>query len=561
MNGCYMQVHLGVGALVATVVCWLGLNSLASAWEVPCFGKAEFSWQQGGEYSNPYVEVTATANVVAPDGSARKLPLFWDGADRWKLRISPNVVGRWTWRVESNDSGLRDATGVLDVVASDRRGGIRAKHDAPLHFQYENGAPFWFFGDTAWALFTDDEREEHDRNAVERLIDRRAQQGFNVLHAHLISEAGWGNSQGYPFRDMRAEQINPGYWQEVDERLEYLNTRGITCGLALAWGDKGRDDPQLWRTLPSLAARQRYARYIAARYGAFNVYFIVAGEWNADINSTPNATEQQIRDEYIAIGNELRDSDAHGRMIAIHPMTRAGSSREFVGTRWMSFGDYQQNYEELHERILLSRPAKLPVVNSEYAYFLRDREGDGRVDKENSATLDDIRHATWDIVMAGGYVVTGFGSTYFGGNRQPGPFRVAAPENEPWEDQVQHVPRLFTALDWWRLTPQDNLLSSTESRTSDRYLDRRVAPPKTTYWALAEPGRQYLVYLRGCAQPLRLTLDSAAARYRIRIFNPRTGEFKALEDRELKGNYEFRSPDQQDWLFLLERSDRPSDAP
>ena len=130
-------------------------------------------------------------------------------------------------------------------------------------------------------------------------------------------------------------------------------------------------------------------------------------------------------------------------MIAIHPMTAQGSVREFNAAKWMAFGDYQQNYRDLHGRVLESRAANKPVVNSEYGYFLRDQSGDGVPDKDNSTSADAMRHATWDIVMAGGYVVTGFGTTYFGGNRDPGPFDLDARKNDVWEAQLGHLRRVF----------------------------------------------------------------------------------------------------------------------
>ena len=98
-----------------------------------------------------------------------------------------------------------------------------------------------------------------------------------------------------------------------------------------------------------------------------------------------------------------------------------GSSREFNIAEWMSFGDYQQNYNELHRRILESRKFNKPVVNGEYGYYLRDQDGNEIPDKSNSTSLKSIRFASWDIVMAGGYFVTGFGTTYFGGYRDPAP--------------------------------------------------------------------------------------------------------------------------------------------
>ena len=145
------------------------------------------------------------------------------------------------------------------------------------------------------------------------------------------------------------------------------------------------------------------------------------------------STEEAVRKEFMEIGDSLAAADPHQRMTAIHPMTQHGSVREYNAARWMTFGDYQQNYRDLHGRVLDSLRLNEPVVNSEYGYFLRDQSGDGVPDKDNSTSAAAMRHATWDIIMAGGYVVTGFGTTYFGGHRDPGPFDLDAKKNDVWE--------------------------------------------------------------------------------------------------------------------------------
>lgn len=114
----------------------------------------------------------------------------------------------------------------------------------------------------------------------------------------------------------------------------------------------------------------------------------------------------------------------------------------------MSFGDFQQRYTDLHQGILSARVYDKPVINAEYAYYLRDMDGDGIVDKPNSATLEQIRHATWDIAMAGGYFVTAWGTTYWNGFRDPGPFNPDDPRNDDWEKDVQHIRELFTSVPW-----------------------------------------------------------------------------------------------------------------
>ncbi len=76
------------------------------------------------------------------------------------------------------------------------------------------------------------------------------------------------------------EVINPGFFREVDDRLRHINGKGMVVGLVLLYAI---GDPS-WRSLPSLEARLRFARYVVARYAAFHVVFIVTGEWQYMVN-------------------------------------------------------------------------------------------------------------------------------------------------------------------------------------------------------------------------------------------------------------------------------------
>jgi hypothetical protein len=366
-----------------------------------------------------------------------------------------------------------------------------------------------------------------------------------------LSEAGWGNSGGPPFANIGSEKINPKYWQEVDRRLAYANSKGLVCGLALAWGDKRKQEPYAWRKFPSVEARQRYARYIAARYSAYDVYFIVSGEWHAEATTRGNTTEAEVKREFIEIGDALHDADAHGRMKAIHPMTSHGSVREFNEAKWMSFGDYQQNYRNLHGRVLESSRLGKPVVNSEYGYFLRDQSGDGVPDKDNSTSLESMRHATWDIVMAGGYVVTGFGTTYFGGNRDPGSFDPEAKKNREFEEQMNYVRRFFESVEWWKLQPSDAALQYGGPREEDSEHLGQVTPPRLAYWCLAEPERQYVVYVRGVGRPIHLSLKDRGLT--ATEFNPRTGKSKDIPPQFSTRGFVYHPSDEQDWVLVLRK--------
>jgi hypothetical protein len=276
----------------------------------------------------------------------------------------------------------------------------------------------------------------------------------------------------------------------------------------------------------------------------------VAGEWNA---SGRDAGNDQLLQEYVLIGDALRAADPHRRMTGIHPGCHGNHFvREFNGAAaWMDFGDYQQNYIHLNAEVVASRCFDKPVVNSEYAYALRDADEDGVVDKPNSQSVEVTRHATWDIVMGGGYVVSGFGSTYMGGARNLGPFAVDAPQNDDWEAQIQHLPALFHETAWWRLEPRNDLLACATARSEERQIHGRPAPPVTTYWCLAEPGEQYVVYVRGLMTKVALSLDAQAGTYTVRQYDPRSGAFEDLGQHEGLSTFSYRPPDERDWVILL----------
>jgi hypothetical protein len=541
-------------------VSFLLISTVAFGAAVERYGMFEANHAATTQPANPYKAISATATVIRPDGTLWRVPLFWDGATSWKLRVSPDITGKWSYTVEANDAGLAKAKGAFEVIASSRKGAIQALPSATAHFARQKGEPFWFLGDTAWGYFTDSPEDKHYRAQAEYYVKARVSQGFNVIHCMMMSEQGVGNDKGLPFTAIEKEEINPAYWQEVDRRLAFANAQGLTVGMAVAWGDKGRKEVFPWRRFPDVEARKRYARYAAARYAAYDVYFIVSGEWHGELRTREGAIPEAIYREFVEIGEALDEAEPHGRMIAIHPMSSHGSVREFKQAKWMSFGDYQQNYRQLHGRALVSRFLGGPVVNSEYGYHLRDANGDGIPDKANSYSAEDMRFATWDIVMAGAYVVTGFGTTYFAGHRDPGPFGVDAAKNDEWELQAGLVRKFFESFEYARVTPADDLLTSKLDRGRDRDTSgpsgeaarSGLRPPASTYWALADTGRTYVVYMRGMNQPVELIPGARHGRYRLRWFNPRSGGFTQPLTADVKESYTLASPDAQDWVALLE---------
>lgn len=519
---------------------------MAAEETVERFGLHQAFWHTASEYANPYLDVQATAEIVRPDGARAEIPLFWNGEDRWGLRLSPDAEGPWRYTVRSGDGALDGQTGAFVCVASDRRGGLQAMEHYPSHLARQDGTPVWFLGDTNWRAFATDAPSRLDRDSVMHYVDVRAEQGFNYIHTDVMGGVTVDGQQKV-FLDFATERPNPAFFQEMDVRVAYVNARGITSGIVLAWGA----GVESWEAFASQEARLRYARYIVARYSAYDVAFIVAGEWDL--------LGPDTQDVYREIGREVQRWDPHDRLRGIHPC-RPRTVQEFATEPWMSFGDYQQQYRAPKEReatpaernslrnhLLKPRVHGRPVVNAEYAYYQRSMAGaphnyvqhlgiDG-VDKEHSHTRDSFRRVSWAVAMAGAYMVTGFGSTYFGGWRERGPFDVDAPKNDDGEADLVRLREFFSSLEWWRLEVMDGLV-----RTDDGYA-----------WCLAEIGHTYVIHSEATAR-LRFSPDGdPGVRYRLRRYDPRTGAWTDLADLTGPDMVEIALPDAQDWVLLAER--------
>jgi len=521
-------------ALISSIVLALAVQAWAD--DTPRFGMFEKSFRHSGTYDNPYTDLTALAMLRRPDGKEWRMPLFWDGTAAWILRVSPDLVGEWSYSIRSSDAGLNAKTGSFRCVESNRHGSIRPMRGHPLHFEYQDGTPFWFFGEKAWRVFQTDRAEKLDHTSAMHHVDVRAEQRFNYLHTELAGTGGLtsgGNEGGEMFLDAGKEVINPAFFQEVDSRLRHINEKGMICGMVLLYA---KGDP-CWKSLPDDEARLRFARYVVARYAGFDIVFLVTGEWYYMANQP---------DLFRAIGREIRKTDPHGRMIGIHPGPESLgiSSQEFAEDDWMSFGEYAQAYfapatreatdanrDSLRNFILAARKHNKPVVDAEYAYYLRDQDYDGIVDKPHSHTRDSFRRASWAIVMGGGYFVTGFGTTYFGGRREVGPFLVDNPKHKDAVSDLDHLHTFFTSLPWWRLEPHDEWVKA----------DGGYA------YCLADAGKTCVIYViagKGAS------LKSDGGEYSLSRYDPRTGQSTELP--ATAGDLvQLVAPDNQDWVFLL----------
>ena len=99
------------------ILLFLGVSALAQTpcrstpvYE-PCDIVLEMSQAESAKHPNPYLTVELRAEFRAPKGQTYRLPGFWDGGHKLKIRFSPLTEGQWDFRVSSNLDRFNGQTG------------------------------------------------------------------------------------------------------------------------------------------------------------------------------------------------------------------------------------------------------------------------------------------------------------------------------------------------------------------------------------------------------------------------------------------------------------------
>ena len=287
---------------------------------VPC----EITFTAQRVHANPFQSVVMDVVFTDPAGQARKVPAFWDGGAVWKVRYASPLTGKHRWHSVCNvteDAGLHGVEGTLTIRrfqgknALFRRGPIRVAQDKQ-HFEYADGTPFFWLGDTWWMGLC---HRLHWPDEFAQLTADRQTKGFNVVQivAGLYPDMPpfdprGANEAGFPWEADYA-CIRPEYFDAADRRLRYLVDQGITPCLVGAWG--------YFMPWMGQAKMQAHWRYLIARYAAWPVVWCAAGEANLPWYLAPGFPyddREQVHG-WTEVLRFIRATDPFRRPLTIHP--------------------------------------------------------------------------------------------------------------------------------------------------------------------------------------------------------------------------------------------------
>ena len=214
---------------------------------------------------------------------------------------------------------------------------LRVSEDGRYLVQ-EDGAPFFYLGDTAWALF-----QRLDLDETRRHLQDRADKRFTVVQATAVSEFDGltaPNQRGeLPFVDGDPARPNDAYFRHVDAVIEIAASLGLWTGLLPTWGDKV--GPARWGTEPEVFNPENarsYGRFLGERYRDQPVIWILGGD--------RNPVEPKYLETWRAMAEGITAGDGGRHLKTFHPQGRSTSATYVHDEPWLDFNMIQSGHHE-----------------------------------------------------------------------------------------------------------------------------------------------------------------------------------------------------------------------
>jgi hypothetical protein len=464
----------------------------------PCEMTFDLNDAEAAAHPNPYATVDVHIEFRSPNHKTYLMPGFWAGGRRMIVRFSATEAGNWAYRISSNIARFDNKTGSFQATASDSAGFIRPAnlhHWATLNTENPNDRkPHLWMGDTLLPLgFV-------DRATFDQILNARAQQKFTHIRGIILGPKEQ-QSKAWP----AADRPNPDYFAELDQRILSIHRKGMVADLVLA-------DAQgaLTEVLPGWQDRQRFVRYIVARYAPMNITWQGVREFETYENGRALLKE---------IGALLKEMDPYN-----HPRTTStiATSSDVMPDGWQNFVTCHSSDDQLGSIEHQLYPT--PFVNGDFGH---EDSGGGKQGRDDVDT-DAFRHRLWHATINGQYPT--YANTGTDGRSRAVNSKFA---DSPGARQMAIWFKFFDDTRHWELEP---------------YFDVDGGR------AIALEGVEYIVYVDKPQGPIEVGVEKHG--YDVHWFNPITGE--VIDDKKFKGErWTGEAPDRShDWVLHIEREGR-----
>lgn len=298
------------------------------------------------------------AEFRSPRHKTFLIPAYWDGGNRYVIRIAPTEMGEWNYRFTSNVSRWNSKEATFTAVAGSMPSYIRNVN--VHHWQtIADLQPHLWMGDTL------DRIGFVGKDEFQKFVDSRADNKFSHIRGLLLGEE---KDQSHTWSNGKP---NVAYFQELDRRIFAINQKGLVFDLVLG------DTPESFRKLlPTWQEREQFIKYVTSRYAGYNITWQVVRSFEGVYDGRPLTKE---------IGLLLRKHDQYE-----HPKTpgAALTSTPLLGDQWMNYitsTNVDNDLGSVEHQLYV-----LPFVNALGS---------------KARTADEERSALWNSTMNGAYPV------------------------------------------------------------------------------------------------------------------------------------------------------------
>lgn len=556
---------------------------------------------------NPFLDYRLQVRFTSPSGRVLDVPGYYDGdgaggasGNVWKVRFTPSEPGQWSYRASfrqgpaiavSLNAGAGDpaafdgASGSLPIAPRDPRAPGFARWGllsyAGKHYLKFADGPYWIKGGTddpenllAYAGF---DRTPASHRYQAHVSDWRpgdpdwgGGKGKGIIGAlnylasrrvnsvyFLTMNIGGDGKDVWPFAGSPDPNGSPenddlhydvGKLRQWEIVFDHAQKRGIFLHFVLneaeAPNKKELDDGELG------VERKLYYRELVARFGHhLALEWNLCEEYNIEFDFGPGRIRQ--------FAAYLRAVDPYGHPITVH------SARDPLRELSFLFGDtlfgltsIQLNQRRIDTLVEAFRQATaaagrpLPVSMDEFTVDKGQRLSHVPFDDPELHRKQKL----WPTYLSGGMI-----EFILEDSLKVESFKT--PQRETLWNYTWCARRFLEALPFWEMEPADRLV--TGAGTISVGLGRGQTFPLGPQ-VLAQAGRVYAIYLPVATPSGRIDLSGHRGPFRMRWYNPRSGEFVGRAS-SLAGDGAAdpgpppADPD-QDWALLLEAV-RPASQP
>jgi len=529
-------------------------------WEI-----VEITLSAERNYDQPYLlvpanngdglaEITFEGVAGKAEGASYTVNGFWDGSNTWKVRFAPPYRGKWKYSSQSEDPGLGGHEGSFTVSGwkekekkknPSLRGFIEVAKEGSRkgrHFQYSDGTPFLWIGDTWWNWT----KKDIHFSSFKRLVDDRVEKGFTVGQL-FVPGNGWSQKSSITNEDYTG--LDMSHMQKVDSMIRYANSKGMTVWIHGWWSRENMDENVGGENI------RRWWKYLVNRFAAYNVIWVLAGEYN--MHNYGGFELSFWKD----LGRMIDKADPYNRIISAHttpPGWGGGADAPQWSTgkvlheqEWLDYNQSQTGHgrwrNQMTPKIVekdYSRIPPKPVVVTEPWYEF----------KLDTPRAYNIRYGAWTAMLSGaaghsyggGHVwLTHLPESPAGGGTWPldESFETTTLDY-PGAVSMSHMAKFLETIPWWKFEPRPDLVSE--------YPDP---------YCSAIPGEKYLSYLPwGGTEKINLKHASKEEKFHYQWIDPASWKTKSKGTVNGGAVRSFSSPAQfpgslryQDWVLYISK--------